>query len=123
MFELKIKLIKHLQVKGKKFSNEKKLKIIFKNFIKNSKKNYIKSILILTGHFCFIFKTTTSKNRDKPYYFKNSARISCAVKQTLKFILNHKNIQDSLVSNKFENVRIIPQINEKKIFYCYRWSF
>lgn len=121
MFELKTKIIKHLQVKGKKFSNEKRLKTIFKNFIKNSKKNYIRSILIIIGHFCLIFKTTTSKNISKPYYFKNSVRISFAVKQNLKFMINQKNIQNSFLLNKFEHLKITPQINEKKIFYSYRW--
>ena len=123
MFELKTKIINHLQVKGQKFFNEKKLKTIFKNFIKNSKKNYIKSVLIIIGHFCLIFKKTTSKNISKPYYLKNSVRISFAVKQNLKFMINQKNIQNSFLSNTLENFKITPQINEKKIFYCYRWSF
>lgn len=123
MFELKTKIIKHLQVKGNQFLNEKILKTAFKNLARNSKKNYIKQIQILIGHSCLIFKITKLKNTNKPYYFKNSVRISFAIKQNLKFIINQKKIKSSLFSNKFENFKTINQISEKKLFYCYRWFF
>ena len=123
MFELKTKIIKHLQVKGNKFLNEKILKTSFKNLAKNSKKNYIKQIQIIMGHSCLIFKITKLKNTNKPYYFKNSVRISFAIKQNLKFIINQKKMKNSLFSNKFENFKTTNQISEKKLFYCYRWVF
>lgn len=123
MFELKTKIIKHLQVKGNKFLNEKILKTAFKNLAKNSKKNYIKQIQIIMGHSCLIFKITKLKNTNKPYYFKNSVRISFAIKQNLKFIINQKKMKNSLFSNKFENFKTTNQISEKKLFYCYRWVF
>lgn len=116
MFELKTKIIKHLQVKGNKFLNEKILKTAFKNLAKNSKKNYIKQIQIIMGHSCLIFKITKLKNTNKPYYFKNSVRISFAIKQNLKFIINQKNIKSGSLLNKFENFKIIPQINQNKFF-------
>lgn len=122
MFELKIKIVKHLQVKGNKFLNEKILKIIFKNVARNSKKNYIKLIQIMIGHSCLIFKTTKLKNVSKPYYFLNSVRISFAIKQNLKFIINQKKNNSSLLNN-FENFKTTNPISEKKLFYCYRWFF
>jgi hypothetical protein len=123
MFELKTKIIKHLQVKGNKFLNEQNLKLVFKSVSKNSKKSSIKLIQIIIAHSCLIFKTVKLKNTSRPYYFKNSVRISFAVKQNLKFIINQKNIQNGSLLNKFENLKTIPQINQNKIFYCYRWFF
>lgn len=123
MFDLKTKIVKHLQVKGNKFLNEKIFKIVLKNLSKNSKTNYLKQIQIIIGHSCLIFKTTNLKNISKPYYFKNSVRISFAIKQNLKFIINQKKIKSGLLFNKFENFKTINQIIEKKLFYCYRWFF
>jgi hypothetical protein len=120
MFDLKIKLLKHLQKNGNKFTNEKFLKILLKNINKKSKKNYIKTLQLVIGHFCLIFKTTKLKN-NKPYYFKNSVRISFAVKKSLVFIKNQKKNNYNYLNN-FENNSHNNLIGEKKLFYFYRWS-
>lgn len=120
MFNLKIKLLKHLQKNGNKFKNEKFLKILLKNIHKNSKKNYIKILQLVIGHFCSIFKTTKLKD-NKPYYFKNSVRISFAIKKSLLLIKNQKKNKYNFLNN-FENNGHNNLISEKKLFYFYRWS-
>jgi hypothetical protein len=120
MFDLKIKILKHLQKNGNKFKNENFFKILLKNINKNSKKNYIKTLQLVIGYFCFIFKTT-KLNNNKPYYFKNSVRISFAIKKSLILIKNQKKNKYNFLNN-FESNNYNSLISEKKLFYFYRWS-